>query len=111
MLLLRLIKKLSMGFDSSSPSPTVLIFLVKVIVAGCVTRLPEKSYKSRGHLSLANCYFARDRSVARARMSTLQRDELLTQSKIARRRLRRSRKRRTSIPEAEPYETKHGQDL
>ena len=48
---------------------------------------------------------------ARVRMSTLQRDELLTQSKIARRRLRRSRKRRTSIPEAEPYETKHGQDL
>jgi hypothetical protein len=70
-LLLRLIRKLSMGFDSSSPSPTVLIFLVKVIVSGCVTRLPEKSARTPrrstrntlfGSASLANCYFAHNSS-------------------------------------------------
>ena len=37
----------------------------------------------------------------RARISTLQRDELLTQ-RFSRRRLRRSRKRRTSIPKQSP---------
>jgi hypothetical protein len=47
----------------------------------------------------------------RARMSTLQRDELLTQSKILEKETFPSAKEADQHADAEPYETKHGQDL
>ena len=50
-------------------------------------------------------------SEARARMSTLQRDELLTQSKILEKETSPLAKEANQRSEAEPYETKHGQGL
>ena len=48
---------------------------------------------------------------ARARMSTLQRDELLTQSEILKKESSPLTKEADQHPEAEPDEAKHGQDL
>jgi hypothetical protein len=48
---------------------------------------------------------------ARAKISTLQRDELLTQSKILEKETSPSAKKADQHSEAESYETKHGQDL
>lgn len=50
-------------------------------------------------------------SEARARMSTLQRDELLTQSKILEKEPSPLAKEANQHSQAESYETKHGQDL
>ena len=50
-------------------------------------------------------------SEARARMSTLQRDELLTQSKILEKETSPPAKEAKQHSQAESYETKHGQDL
>jgi hypothetical protein len=50
-------------------------------------------------------------SEARARMSTLQRDELLTQSEILEKETLLSAKEADQHAEAEPDEAKHGQDL
>jgi len=47
----------------------------------------------------------------RARMSTLQRDELLTQSKILKKEASPLAKEADQHPEAETDEAKHGQDL
>jgi hypothetical protein len=47
---------------------------------------------------------------ARARISTLQRDKLLTQSKILEKETSSSAKKTDQHSEAESYETKHGQD-
>jgi hypothetical protein len=47
----------------------------------------------------------------RARMSTLQRDELLTQSEILEKETLPPAREAAQHSEAEPYETKHGQDL
>jgi len=47
----------------------------------------------------------------RARMSTLQRDELLTQSKILEKETSPLAKEANQHSEAEPYKTKHSQDL
>ena len=47
----------------------------------------------------------------RARMSTLQRDELLTQSEILKKESSPLTKEADQQPEAEPDEAKHGQDL
>jgi hypothetical protein len=52
-----------------------------------------------------------ERSEARARMSTLQRDELLTQNKILEKQASPLAKEASQNSEAEPYETKHGVDL
>ena len=48
---------------------------------------------------------------ARARMSTLQRDELLTQSKIPEKETSPPAKEAGKHSKAEPDEAKHGQDL
>jgi len=48
---------------------------------------------------------------ARARMSTLQRDELLTQSEILKKETSPLTKEADQHSEAEPDEAKHGQDL
>jgi hypothetical protein len=48
---------------------------------------------------------------ARARISTLQRDELLTQSKIFKKETSPPAKEADQHSEAQSYETKHGQDL
>jgi len=48
---------------------------------------------------------------ARARMSTLERDELLTQSKILEKEAAPAAKEADQPSEAEPEETKHSQDL
>jgi len=48
---------------------------------------------------------------ARARISTLQRDELLTQNKILEKETSPPAKEADQHAEAESYETKHGQDL
>jgi hypothetical protein len=48
---------------------------------------------------------------ARARISTLQRDELLTQSKIFKKETSPPAKEADQRSEAQSYETKHGQDL
>ena len=48
---------------------------------------------------------------ARARMSTLQRDELLTQSEILEKETSPPAKKADQHSEAEPDESKHGQDL
>jgi hypothetical protein len=50
-------------------------------------------------------------SEARARMSTLQRNELLTQSEILEKETLPSAKEADQHSEAEPDEAKHGQDL
>jgi hypothetical protein len=50
-------------------------------------------------------------SKGRARMSTLQRDELLTQNKILEKEASPLAKEANQYSEAEPYETKHGVDL
>ena len=50
-------------------------------------------------------------SEARARMSTLQRDELLTQSEILEKETLPSAKEANQYAEAESDEAKHGQDL
>jgi len=50
-------------------------------------------------------------SEARARMSTLQRDELLTQNKILEKETSPLAKEANQRSEAEPCETKHGQGL
>jgi hypothetical protein len=47
----------------------------------------------------------------RARMSTLERDELLTQSEILKKESSPLTKEADQHPEAEPDEAKHGQDL
>ena len=46
----------------------------------------------------------------RTRMSTLQRDELLTQNKILEKEASPLAKEANQYSEAEPYETKHGVD-
>jgi hypothetical protein len=48
---------------------------------------------------------------ARARMSTLQRDELLTQSKILEKETPLPAKEANQHSKEEPYETKHDEDL
>jgi hypothetical protein len=48
---------------------------------------------------------------ARARISTLQRDELLTQSKIFEKQTSPPAEEADQHSEAEPYKTKHSQDL
>ena len=50
-------------------------------------------------------------SEARARMSTLQHDELLTQCEILKKETSPLAKEANQHSEAEPYATKHGQDL
>jgi hypothetical protein len=50
-------------------------------------------------------------SEARARMSTLRRDELLTQSEIVKKETSPLTKEADQHSEAEPDEAKHGQDL
>ena len=47
----------------------------------------------------------------RARMSTLQRDELLTQSKILKKETSPPAKEANQHSKEEPYETKHDEDL